>query len=579
MSLIVITGGARSGKSAAAQRLVASRYAEAIVVVAAHGPDDHEMMRRVARHRADRPGGLPHARGARGHAVDGRGARGRVPAARLPRHARRADGGRGVRRCAGETARSRRPRRRGDRGGRRGGGRRARRRGSSRARPTPSSSRTRSAAASCPRTPTRGSSATSSAERTAGSSDAADAAYLAVAGRLLDLTALPRDAAWPGEDVTMTAEERVTRSSPRAIAPTDPAWQRARVGAARLADEAAAQPRAARGRSRPRWRPCSGTERPAVARKAIVLMAGDHGVVAQGVSPYPAGGHRADGRELRRGRRGDLAARGVGGRGARASSTSASRRTCPTLPGRAASARSAHGTADMTLGPGDDARAGGRGAARRARDSRDAAAATACTLIGTGEMGIGNTHGGGRARRRVLRVRPGGGRRPGHRPRRRGRRAQGRGRRARARGQRARTRRDPLDVLAAVGGLEIAGLAGVVLGRGRSGRVRRRRRLHRRCRRARGAAHRAGARDYLFASHRSAEPGHARVLDALGLQPVLELDMRLGRGDRRRARDGGHRRGVPRDERDGTFAEAGVSEARRVTSRVRCATSRSRSGS
>ncbi len=30
------------------------------------------------------------------------------------------------------------------------------------------------------------------------------------------------------------------------------------------------------------------TERPAVPRKAIVLMAGDHGVVAQGVSPYPS---------------------------------------------------------------------------------------------------------------------------------------------------------------------------------------------------------------------------------------------------------------------------------------------------
>ena len=30
--------------------------------------------------------------------------------------------------------------------------------------------------------------------------DAADGAYLAVAGRLIDLTAAPRDAAWPGEE-------------------------------------------------------------------------------------------------------------------------------------------------------------------------------------------------------------------------------------------------------------------------------------------------------------------------------------------------------------------------------------------
>jgi len=35
---------------------------------------------------------------------------------------------------------------------------------------------------------------------------------------------------------------------------------------------------------------------------------------------------------------------------------------------------------------------------------------------------------------------------------------------------------------------------------------------------------------YLVASHRSAEPGHRVILDALGLEPLLELDMRLGEG-------------------------------------------------
>ena len=38
------------------------------------------------------------------------------------------------------------------------------------------------------------------------------------------------------------------------------------------------------------------------------------------------------------------------------------------------------------------------------------------------------------------------------------------------------------------------------------------------------------ARGALLAAHRSAEPGHARVLDALGLDPYLDLGMRLGEG-------------------------------------------------
>ena len=89
---------------------------------------------------------------------------------------------------------------------------------------------------------------------------------------------------------------------------------------------------------------------------------------------------------------------------------------------------------------------------------------------------------------------------------------------------------DAVGVLAAVGGFEIAGLAGVILG---------------------AAAHRVpivldgliagaaalvaaaltpGVVDYCIPSHRSAEQGHAIALRHLGLSPLLELDLRLGEG-------------------------------------------------
>lgn len=60
MSLVVITGGARSGKSGASQRLALSRLAEGQrVTVAVFGSaSDDEMADRIARHRTDRPEGL-----------------------------------------------------------------------------------------------------------------------------------------------------------------------------------------------------------------------------------------------------------------------------------------------------------------------------------------------------------------------------------------------------------------------------------------------------------------------------------------------------------------------------------------
>jgi len=91
-------------------------------------------------------------------------------------------------------------------------------------------------------------------------------------------------------------------------------------------------------------------------------------------------------------------------------------------------------------------------------------------------------------------------------------------------------RSDPIDVLAKVGGAEIAGIAGLCLG---------------------AAANRvpvlidgfistAGAliayeiepkvKDYMISAHRSVEAGHQFMLDHMGLRPLVDLDFRLGEG-------------------------------------------------
>jgi nicotinate-nucleotide--dimethylbenzimidazole phosphoribosyltransferase len=119
---------------------------------------------------------------------------------------------------------------------------------------------------------------------------------------------------------------------------------------------------------------------------------------------------------------------------------------------------------------------------------------------------------------------------------------------------------DPIDVLAKVGGFEIAGLAGCVLQAG----------IDKIPVVIDGFIATAGAliatelapvvKDYIIASHNSQEVGHKVMLDRMGLNPLLDLNLRLGEGT-------GAALGISIVEASikiltqmATFVEAGVSE-------------------
>ncbi len=119
---------------------------------------------------------------------------------------------------------------------------------------------------------------------------------------------------------------------------------------------------------------------------------------------------------------------------------------------------------------------------------------------------------------------------------------------------------DPMDVLSKVGGPEIAGLAGLVIGAA--------------SRRVPvvvdGFISTAGAlaafemepevRDYLFFAHRSVERGHRAMLERMRARPLLDLGMRLGEGTGAALAMMVIEAGVKIYNEMATFKEAGVSE-------------------
>ncbi len=119
---------------------------------------------------------------------------------------------------------------------------------------------------------------------------------------------------------------------------------------------------------------------------------------------------------------------------------------------------------------------------------------------------------------------------------------------------------DPLDVLSKVGGAEIGGIAGLIIGAA----------ANKTPVIVDGFISTAGAliaysiepktKDYMFAAHMSQEIGHKVMLEKIGLRPILDLDLRLGEGTGSALAMFVIEAGLKIYKEMATFGEAGVSE-------------------
>ncbi len=270
----------------------------------------------------------------------------------------------------------------------------------------------------------------------------------------------------------------------------------------------------------------TGTARPTLARTAIAVFAGDHGVCAEGVSAFPAEVTPQMMFNFVAGGAGINAIARISGATVMAVDVGVAGDLAP-IRGRYRDERVRPGTGNLARGPAmtrDEAERAVAAGIRVAQElCRDA------DLLAAGDMGIGNTTPSSCITACLCAAAAAA--------------VTGRGTgiddAAHARKCEVVTRAlalhrpDPLDglgVLAKVGGLEIGAIAGFYLG----------------CAAARkpvvvdGFIATAGALiaqalcpavvDHLIAGHRSVEPGHCLALAKLGLEPLLDLGLRLGEG-------------------------------------------------
>jgi len=274
----------------------------------------------------------------------------------------------------------------------------------------------------------------------------------------------------------------------------------------------------------------TGQPTPKLVDKVVIIMAGDHGVVEEGVSVYPQavtlqmlanfcnGGAAINVLARQLGARLVLVDVGI----------------CSDVPSGVPTDVSlfvrkvARGTGNMVRGPAMS-RAQALEALKVGSEVFGAELARGLDILALGEMGIGNTTSSAAIASCLT------GRHPAE--------LVGRGTGVDGAGLRSKVEAveraiavnrpdpsDPIDVLAKVGGFEIAGLAGVALAAA----------AHRRPVMVDGYPSTAAAmvaaaiapqvRPFLIAAHRSAEKGHSIMLDWLGLTPLLDLGLRLGEG-------------------------------------------------
>ena len=299
--------------------------------------------------------------------------------------------------------------------------------------------------------------------------------------------------------------------------------------AARLHQDALTKPQGSLGRLEElsiRVAGIRGKAAPRLEHKVVITMAGDHGITAEGVSLYPQEVTAQMVRNFLRGGAGiNVLAGHIGARVVVVDmGVAAALKSHPNLVDR----KIGYGTANMARGP-----AMTRSQAIRCLEAGIEIAqmerARGMDIVGTGDMGIGNTTASSAiaaalTRRPVAEL-------------------TGRGTGLSEEMVRQKVKvikqvlalnkpnaEDPVDVLAKVGGFEIGGIAGVILaaaaGRvpvvldgfisGAAALI--------------AAALQPKVKAYLIAAHCSAEKGHRAVLQSLGLSPLLDLNLRLGEG-------------------------------------------------